>query len=70
MCEEIHVNIPSMKNGTLGPTEDKCDWNEQLFTLSRFRCTKLLTAISKGNFFSLWVDNTSTCIWRSHPEGT
>ena len=50
MCEEIHVNIPSMKNGTLGPTEDKCDWNEQLFTLSRFPCTKLLTAISKGKF--------------------
>ena len=55
MYEEIHVNIPSMKNGTLGPTEDKCDWKE-LFTLSR-----LLTAISKGKFFSLWVDIMYFC---------
>ena len=61
MCEEIHVNIPSMKNGTLGPTEDKCDWNEQLFTLSRFPCTKLLTAISKGKIFFLWVDTVHFC---------
>ena len=53
MYEEIYVNIPSMKNGTLGPTEDKCDWNEPLFTLSRYPCTKLLTAISKGKFYFL-----------------
>ena len=31
MYEEIYVNIPSMKNGTLGPTEDKCDWNEPVY---------------------------------------